>query len=243
MMLYISAGVEESLRMAASWNVEGLLATGCNAENCRKFIRGAEKIGVPIVFIDAYDRGTNLFNVGLEDRKGGFMMTEYLVRQGHSRVAFLADTPALIGVDYERLLGHKEALARYGLPFFEEDYVCVSHTPEEQGRILARFAAERLHGYSALFFASDYLAAHSINVLRDRGIRVPEDVSVCGFDDNIFALEVRPQLTTVKQDVTRKAFCAVKLLISLIRKERVEERQVILPVSLTIRGSTRRVFP
>ncbi|MDR2518016.1 MAG: LacI family transcriptional regulator [Spirochaetaceae bacterium] len=239
MMLYISANAEESLRMAASWNVEGLVATGCNAENCRKFIRGAERIGVPIVFIDAYDEGADLFNVGLEDRKGGFMMTEYLVRQGHTRIAFLADTPVLIGVDYERLQGHKAALERYGLGFLEEDYVCISHKPEEQERLLTRFAAERLHEYSALFFASDYLAAHSMNFFHDRGIQVPEDVSVCGFDDNIFALEARPRLTTVKQDVAQKAFFALNLLVSLIKKERVQEQQVILPVSLTIRDSVR----
>jgi LacI family transcriptional regulator len=237
MMLYISANAEESLRMAASWNVEGILATGCNAENCRKFVRGAARIGVPVVFIDAYDEGTDFFNVGLEDRRGGFLMTDHLAGAGHRRIAFLADTPVLIGVDYERLQGHKAALEKHGIPFREGDYVCVSHTPDERRERLERFASERLREYSALFFASDFLALQGLNILRDKGVRVPEDVSVGGFDDNIFARETRPRLTTIKQDVSQKAFFALKLLSSLIRKERISEKHVTLPVSLVIRES------
>lgn len=240
MMLYISANVEESLRMAASWNVEGLIATGCNAENCRKFIRGAQKLGIPIVFIDAYyEEDASFYNIGLHDRQGGFMMTEYLVDLGHKRIAFLADVPVPIGVDYERLEGCKEALAKQGLSFVPEDYVYISHKPEERRTILKQFITKRLHSYSALFFASDYLAVDSINLLHDQGIRIPQDISVCGFDDNIFALEVRPQLTTIKQEVPRKAFFAVKQILALIKKENLEENQILLPVSLTIRDSVR----
>jgi LacI family transcriptional regulator len=83
------------------------------------------------------------------------------------------------------------------------------------------------------------LATDAINFFHDEGIRVPDDVSVCGFDDNIFALEVRPQLTTVKQDVPQKAFFAVKQILALIKKENIKENQIFLSVSLTIRDSVR----
>jgi LacI family transcriptional regulator len=73
MMLYISGNVEESLRMAASWNVEGLIATGCNTGNCRRFMVGAQKLRIPIVFIDGYyyDDEFCFVNTGLQDRAGG----------------------------------------------------------------------------------------------------------------------------------------------------------------------------
>ncbi|MDR1987085.1 MAG: LacI family transcriptional regulator [Treponema sp.] len=240
LMLYISANVGESLRMAASWNAEGLIAISYNQESCRHFIEGARKIGIPIVFIDAYfDGEKSFFNVGLQDRQGGFMMTEYLAGLGHTSIAFLGDREIPIGVDYERFLGYQGALEKYGFPFSEENYVCIRYRPAERRERLKQFIKKRLRIYSALFFTSDYLAADSINLFHDEGIRVPEDVSVCGFDDNIFAVAVRPKLTTVKQDIGQKAFYAVKQIRALIRKENLKENRISLPVSLVIRDSVR----
>jgi LacI family transcriptional regulator len=246
MMLYISGNVEESLRMAASWNVEGLIATGCNTGNCRKFMEGAGKLQIPIVFIDGYYYGDDFcfINTGLQDWAGGRAMTGYLIQQGHRKIAFLADARQPIGVDYERLRGCRKAMEEQGLFFAPEDYVYLSHNARERRKILKAFIKERLRNYSALFFASDYLAAEGVNLFQDEGLRVPRDISVAGFDDNIFALTVRPRLTTVKQDISQKANCAVQQALSLIRKAPPEpDRAVIrLPVSLTIRESVA-AFP
>jgi LacI family transcriptional regulator len=240
LMLYISADVAESLRMAASWNAQGLIAISYNQEHCSHFIAGAEKLGIPIVFIDAYCAGTGSFyNVGLQDRRGAFMMTEYLILGGHSRIAFLGDRTAPIGVDYERFLGYKEALEQYGLAFSPDNYRCVSYRPQERRALLKAFVETELATYSALFFTSDYLAADAITFFHDQGIRVPEDISVCGFDDNIFAVVVRPKLTTVQQDIAQKAFYAVTQLLTLIRKEPLGQTCISLPVSLVIRDSVR----
>ncbi|MDR0628839.1 MAG: LacI family transcriptional regulator [Treponema sp.] len=242
LMLYISANVTESLRMAASWNAEGLIAISYNDENCRQFIEGSERIRIPIVFIDAYfDGGRSFFNVGLQDLKGGVMMTEYLIRLGHASIAFLGDREAPIGVDYERFLGYQGALEKYHLPFSEDNYICISYHPAERREMLKQLVKERLRTYSALFFTSDYLAADAINFFHDQGIRVPEDISVYGFDDNIFAVAVRPKLTTVKQDIIQKALYAVKQILALIRKENMKENRISLPVSLVIRDSVRNL--
>jgi LacI family transcriptional regulator len=241
MMLYISSNVEESLKMAASWNVEGLIAMGCNTDSCRKFMERAQKLHIPIVFIDGYYYGGELgfVNTGLQDWTGGHLMTEYLIRQGHRRIAFVADAWEPIGVDYERLQGYKKAMEEYGLIFAPQDYVCLSRNVRERGEILKAFMKERLRDYSALFFASDYLAAWGVNLFQDEGLRVPRDISVAGFDDNLFALTVRPQLTTVKQDIAKKAYFAVRQTLSLIRKVPLEPEQahIRLPVSLVIRDS------
>lgn len=247
MMLYISRNVEESLKMAASWNVEGLIALGCNTDSCRKFMERAQKLQIPIVFIDAYYYGGefSFVNTGLQDWTGGHLMAEYLIRQGHKRIAFLADAWEPIGVDYERLRGCKKALEEHGLIFAPDDYVCLSRNVRERGEILKAFLKERLREYSALFFASDYLAAWGLNLFQDEGIRVPRDLSVAGFDDNLFALTVRPQLTTVKQDIAKKAYFAVRQALSLIRNVPLEpeQTQIRLPVSLVIRDSVAAAWP
>jgi LacI family transcriptional regulator len=241
MMLYISGNVEESLKMAASWNVEGLIATGCNWDSCCKFMEWAQKLEIPIVFIDGYYFGEEFrfVNTGLQDWAGGHLMTEYLIQQGHKKIAFLADAQKLIGVDYERLQGCKKAMEDHGLMFAPQDYICLSRNIGERSEILRTFMHERLCDYSALFFASDYLAAYGVNLFQDEGLQIPRDISVAGFDDNIFAVTIRPRLTTVHQDISQKAYFAVQQALSLIRKTPLEpdQTQIRLPVSLVVRDS------
>ncbi|WP_198429879.1 LacI family DNA-binding transcriptional regulator [Treponema primitia] len=239
MMLYISADAEESLRMARSWNTEGIIVIGGNAEDCHIFMQGTT---IPLVFIDQYlrDGGARYNNIGLQDWQGAYMMTEYLIGQGHKRIAFLADQKVPIGVDHERLQGCKTAMEDHGLSFLPEDYIYVNYLREERHRDLKRFIEKRGRHYSALFFASDYLAADSMNLFQDNGVRIPQDISVSGFDDNVFALQARPRLTTVKQDVSQKAFHAINQVLTLIRKEKPEQNQILLPVSLTIRDSVAK---
>jgi LacI family transcriptional regulator len=245
MMLYISGNVEESLRMAASWNVEGLIAMGCNTGSCRKFMERAQKLQIPIVFIDGYYYSDEFrfVNTGLQDWTGGYLMAEYLIQQGHRKIGFLADAREPIGVDYERLRGCKKAMEDHNLIFADEDYICLGCGAGERRTILRTFMKERLRNYSALFFASDYLAAEGVNLFQDEGLRVPEDISVAGFDDNIFAVTVRPRLTTVKQDIAQKAYYAVQQALTLIRKLPLEpERTLIrLPVSLSVRDSVAKL--
>ncbi|MDR2743094.1 MAG: LacI family transcriptional regulator [Treponema sp.] len=245
MMLYISCNVEESLRMAVSWNVEGLIATGCNAGSCRKFMEQAQKLQIPIAFIDGYyyDDEFPFVNTGLQDWAGGYVMTRYLIQQGHRKIAFLADAREPIGVDYERLRGCKKAMENHGFFFASGDYVYLSYNARERRKILKTFMKERLRNYSVLFFASDYLASEGVNLFQDEGLQVPRDISVAGFDDNIFALTVRPRLTTIKQDISQKAYFAVQQALALIRKVPLEPEQRIirLPVSLVIRDSVATV--
>jgi len=238
MMLYTAASVEESLRMAGAWNVEGLIVLGSNAEDSQKFMSSKE---IPLVFIDSYfhDDGYPYVNVGLDDYRGGYLMADYLASLGHRRIAFLADAEVPEGVDYERLEGCKAALAEHDVPFDESDFIHIDSHYKKRHETLSAFVRSRLGEYTALFFASDFYAVDSINLFADEGIRIPTDVSVAGFDDNIYAIQVRPRLTTVHQDVSQKAAHSVQQVLKVIRKEETVPRDVRLPVSLRVRDSVR----
>ena len=240
MLLYTSANVDESLRMASAWNVEGLVVLGCPPQDCPKF---KERTTTPIVFIDSYfqDAEHDYYNVGLDDFGGGYEMTTYLIRNGHRRIAFLADNENPIGVDYERLRGYKQALHDADIPFTEEDFVPLHFKKVIRHTQLTEFAQERIKDYTALFFASDFYASDAINTFFSVGLRVPEDIPVVGFDDNIFAWHCRPALTTVQQKVADKAFYAVKLLLQIIQGEGEveEERNIHLPIKLVVRQSAQ----
>jgi LacI family transcriptional regulator len=241
MMLYTSASVDEALRMATSWNIEGLIVLGCLADDCAAFVNGTK---MPIVFIDSYfhSDGLRYSNVGFQDFKGAFLMTEYLINQGHKRVAFLADGAPPMGADLERLKGFKSALKKHGVAFQEGDYIPISHRREERHALLRSLLKKRLTVYSALFFSSDFYAVDAMNLLEDEGVKIPDTMSICGFDDNILALLCRPKLTTVHQDASKKASLATDLLIRLIKGGRVDSRDIRLEASLGIRESVGRVL-
>ena len=236
MMLYMAGSVEETVRLASSWNIEGLVALGCRAEDVQKM---KEQLKMPVVFIDSYFENQDCYNVGLDDFGGGYMMTNYLIRQGHRRIAFLADQQEPAGVDRERLLGYQKALEENGIIFHERDYVPISFRKQTRHTRLWEFCQERLNEYTALFFASDFYASDAVFIFQSQGIRVPQDISVVGFDDNLFAEHCRPMLTTVQQHVADKAFYAFALLQRLIRGEECIEKNIHLPVKLVIRESVQ----
>jgi len=231
MMLYISESAAECIKMAKSWLVDGLIMLVGLADDCSLFMR---KINMPIVFIDSYfhDDGLPYVNVGLEDRQGAFLMTEYLIRKGHRRIATLADGNPVAGSGLERLNGCRDALKQYGLPVDTLDYVSISYKHSERHEFYRKFVLTKMRKYSALFFFSDFYAVDAITCLFDMGIHVPDDISICGFDNNIFASQSRPRLCTVCQSVSDKAIYAVAQLFRLIAKEPLENRIIRLGVSL-----------
>ena len=242
MMLYISENAEECIRMAKSWLVDGLIVLGCMADDSAYFMRNAP---IPLVFIDAYfhDDGLPYVNVGLEDRRGAYLITQYLIQKGHQHIAFLANNgKPPQGIDRERLGGYRDALREHGLPIDEDDYLLISYRVDERHEFLRDFAHTSMKKYTALFFSSDFYAVDAIATLYDEGIQVPTDISICGFDGNIFAAQCRPRLTTVKQSVSGKAVCAVSMLLSLIREETPSQHSVRLDVSLVIGNSVKDLF-
>jgi LacI family transcriptional regulator len=231
MMLYTSENVDESLRIAVSWNVEGLIVLGGDADDAARYMRNMD---IPIVFIDQYFHRDQFsyINVGLDDRQGGRLMTRYLLDRGHRRIAFLADSEKPVGVDWERLCGCREVLAEYGIAPEDGDFIPISYRQTDRRETFRRLIRDKFHGRTALFFASDFYAVDAMCFFYDQGIRIPGDISIAGFDGNIFSVQCRPRLTTVKQDIPRKAECTVAQLTRLIRKEEITEPNIRLGVSL-----------
>jgi len=101
--------------------------------------------------------------------------------------------------------------------------------------------AGKNNGYTALAFSSDFYASEALTYLQEQGIRVPEDISITGFDDNIFSRLVQPRLTTVHQDSSKKGTLAIQMLVKLIHGVQVEEVRVKLPIRLEIRNSVQKL--
>ena len=144
----------------------------------------------------------------------------------------------LIAVSYTHLKGYLRAFCEHG------------RTPDPNDRILMDVNPHKRHGQlkgllqfarrnCAIFCLSDKLAVEIMNFFLSNGFQIPRDISVCGFDDNVYASIVTPQLTTIRQDVDLKAKMAVELLRTVLKGEEPLERSIVLPVSLVKRGSVR----
>ena len=214
-MLYAAQSASEIHRIAQTWNAVGLIIMGLQANQCRELMRVTTK---PIVFVDCYfDKGEQYNNIGLNDREGMYRLTKYLLSQGHRNMLYIGDQPTLWGLDARRLEGHAEALQEAGIVWSESRYQCISkdrkRRPEDYDRMIEQ---RKKRDDSVWMFISDYYAVEAMAYLYDHGLRVPEDISVTGFDDNILAKVVRPRLTTVHQDVSKKADWAVKTLFEVV---------------------------
>ena len=224
--------------IASRWNVDGLVVLGLDEKKYKELRRQLNKY---MVLIDTYPEAEyHYVNVGIDDFGGGAMIAKYLLDNGYTQAIFAAECDT--GGDHYRWKGFQHQMRSAGIDCGEERHILL---PEDislrrvmYGHYLDRFVQAR-----AVALASDYDAAEVMNYLQDHGIQVPEQVSVTGFDDCIYAELMRPPLTTVRQNVPAKAEAAVELLVRLIRQEPVECKNYVQPVELIRRNSVRESTP
>ena len=238
MMLYISDSISEIMYWLTGWNMEGLIVLGSNPVS-RKELQ--ERFHKPVVFIDSFlsPDEQDHYNVGLDDRGGAHYMTRYLLEQGHRRILFAADN--LTSVDAVRYRAFRSALKDFGLNTDKEDNFFLLEPQPDKLQKSMDFLCKKISSYTAVFCASDYYAVKLIGTFHDHGIRVPNDVSVVGFDDNYIAELCRPRLTTVHQDVSLKGSTAVRILTAVLEDRYNSGQEVLLPTKLIIRDSVRRI--
>ncbi|MBE5825145.1 MAG: LacI family transcriptional regulator [Butyrivibrio sp.] len=236
MMLYISRDTDEIMRHVSTWNVDGLILFGMLDDDG---IRVSEKYKKPIVCIDTYSlEGLKHFtNVGLDDEQGAYEMTSYLISQGHKRIAFLSDNTK--GVDLARLNGYKKALKDNKLKFKSTDFLQIRPRSEDIDESLDEIC-NRASEFTAIMCVSDLYAVTLMSALLDRGVSVPDDISVVGFDDNMLGQLYRPALTTVHQDVKAKGVTAADTLLKQLSGQKTPN-QIKLPTRLVIRDTVKNL--
>lgn len=233
----ISQDEEDIFHKLQARNIQGGIVIGFDPWECQKF---AEKVGKPLVYIDCGEGDYD--NVGIADYEGGKQITEFMLKQGHRKIAFFCDKKSPVSSTYERFRGYCAALEGYGITYSNKDYYYLPSSRNLRREALRNFALKaKREGYTAAFVVSDLLANEAISIFFGEGLKVPEDISVAGFDDNIYARLSRPMLTTVRQSVNEKGEEAVKLLMQRIRGEEIIAKSFKLPVELIVRESIRNI--
>ncbi|HWM08782.1 MAG TPA: LacI family DNA-binding transcriptional regulator [Solirubrobacteraceae bacterium] len=213
-------------------------------------VPAAQERGVPLVVVDEPRLEGHAF-VGVEDRRGAELAAEHLLALGHRRFALLADPTRFDGYTgpltgdreasvatvtfAERLAGYRGALVAAGIDWASVPRFELAANLPEHGLLGARMALATEPRPTALIAGTDQLALGAIEAAREAGLRVPEDLSVVGFDDVPGAAWSQPALTTVRQPLLYKGELAGRMLAG-----GDAPREVILPVELVVRGSTAR---
>jgi LacI family transcriptional regulator len=218
-----------------SKRVDGLIAA-LSREDDGTLERILRPTKIPVVVID---RDVNLpgADVVLYDNAGGsYAGARHLLELGHTRLAFIAG-PGDVQPVAERLRGFRQALHEAGLDV-ASDAVAEGDFHYHGGRAATARLLESPDGVTAIVAANDLMAAGALRELADRGIRVPEQMSVVGFDDAPLAEMVSPALTTIRQPLQEMAQTAVSLLLSRIAGENGQAQRHVLRTELVVRDST-----
>lgn len=174
-------------------------------------------------------------SIGSDNYQGGLDITEHLLAQGCRRIAFLGHASSHYPEFEERYRGHVAALALQGVAAdaaLQFDAI----TTELSGYTACLALLDSGQAFDAVCAASDLIAIGAMRALRERGLRVPQDVAVSGFDDIALAASVAPALSTVQQDTKQAGALLVESLVALIRGDAAQSRTI--PVRLVVRESS-----
>jgi LacI family transcriptional regulator len=237
MMLCITSDENEVVRLSKAWKMEGLILVWVPGTICRII---NQSIDTPLVYIDCYftDEDHLYHNIGLQDREGGQEIARYLVAMGHRSLMFLANNVNVLGGDPQRFFGCQEVFLEHGLQLEDSSFCPLPDNRKDRSRFY-RTLVEQNFPYTALVFSSDYLAAEALTYFKEHGIEVPDQISITGFDDNMYSRLVTPRITTIHQDSREKGRLAICMLMKLLHNEEVENPNILLPVKLVIRESVK----
>jgi LacI family transcriptional regulator len=173
--------------------------------------------------------------VGATNWQGAYNATEHLIKLGHTRIGFITGSMDL-GAAGDRLKGYRSALGVHHIPeepalIYEGDFV------QPDGYSGATALLGLANPPTAIFASNDVMAMGAMDAVRSRGLRVPEDISILGFDDIPQAAMVRPALTTVRQPLEHMGRLATQMLIDQLKNPEKELGRIELPTELIVRDS------
>lgn len=199
------------------------------------FIGTLTQRNFPFVLIDHQGIGPDCPAVGAANWQGGFTATEYLIKLGHQRIGFITGWMDL-GCALDRLDGYRSALRTNHIPEGPElIYEGTFFQPD--GFTGASTLLDLPNPPTAIFASNDVMAMGVMDAVRNKGLRVPDDVSVIGFDDIPQASLIRPALTTIRQPLEKMGRVATQMLLELLRHPQKKGRRIELPTELIVRDS------
>ncbi len=227
-------------RFILNKNVDGIIIAGKSPSN---LIERISTYNIPTVFVD-YIPPTNSHPLVLIDNiQGALLATNHLINLGHKNIAFIGgdiEHPSLS----DRLNGYKLALGNAKISIKNNLIVSDAKYPDRQnGFNSAKKIFSKNKNITAVFACNDAMAIGVLNYLQNNGYKVPQDVSLVGFDDVEADLMLNPPLTTIRVPKIEMGVEALKLLVNTLKNKKSISKKILVPVELIIRESTSLYKP
>lgn len=216
--------------MVSDGKVDGMIFLGSLSAD---YIRVQASRGLPCLLLDARMPQCGLDSVTSDNLDGGYALTKHLLTQGRTEIGFLGSIRSAASI-MDRYLGHQSAMFLAGITP-RVDWLLDDR--DEYGRFIPIQLPSQLP--QAFLCSCDEAACSLVNQLRQKGLRVPEDVAVCGYNDSHFALRCLPSLTTYRVSVEKMAYTAVERLLQRINSLDLERVDFTIPGRIVVRDSTR----
>ncbi len=197
--------------LVSETHVDGIILSS-PVTDCDPVLRALEAMDVPFVRISPGTNHALTSSVFMDDAQAADDMTTHLINAGHRRIGFIKGHPNHMASD-DRLFGYRRALDRAGISY-EPQLVAEGEFDFESGTRAANHFLDLPEPPTAIFAANDDMAAGVLAIAHDRGIELPAQLSVCGFDDTTLARTVWPPLTTIHQPMFDLAHTATDILIT-----------------------------
>ncbi len=190
----------------------------------------------PFVLIDHQSTGKDCCAVGATNWQGSYHAVNFFINSGHTRIGFITGS---LDVDaaVERLEAYKAALQSHHIPI-DNQLIYEGTFSQLDGYAAANYFLDLESPPTLIFASNDLMAIAAMDAVRERGLRIPEDISIMGFDDIPQAAITRPALTTIRQPLEQMGSVATQMLLERLNDTEHEPERIELPTELIIRDST-----
>lgn len=229
-----SENKQEVLRIIEENPLEGMiiLATEMLPEDLQPFTR----LGIQLVILDRYFKGESLDTVMINNTEGAYEATKHLIDMGHSEIGYLHSTVRIKNFE-ERKEGYSQALKDYAIKENKKYMFNLGSTLEDAYVDMSNILKSDQERPTAFFADNDIIAFGAIKAIKEYGLKIPEDISIIGFDDMPFCEIIEPALTTVKVYKQRMGMLAVKRLLEKLEGNAPEFIKLEIGTELVVRKS------
>jgi DNA-binding LacI/PurR family transcriptional regulator len=225
------------LRLLTQRHVEGILFVRAERPSDLDHLRKLQESGIPIVTTGFYLPGSELCFVEVDNLNGARQATQHLIDLGHTQIAEITGPEGLNSVT-NRTQGYLQALQTAGIAPHPELIVQGESWWHRAGYEATKKLLSKKIPFTAVFAHNDRLAKGAISALNEAGLKVPQDVSIVGYDDIPEAEFSDPPLTTIRQPMQAVGKAAAHLLITLIEDPNARPQQMLFDTELVVRSST-----
>jgi DNA-binding LacI/PurR family transcriptional regulator len=193
--------------------------------------------GVPSVLIASEIPSLSMNTVTVDDYKGGYLATSYLLSLGHKKIGIISED---VRSNTPRLAAYKDTIQEAKLPIRDE-YIIKTEATIQKGYESAKQLLSLEDKPTAIFACNDLLAAGVIQAAKEANLNLPEDLSIVGFDNTVLSTTTSPMLTTVSQPIKEMGAKVVDLLLQEMEESKPHKERLLLSPELVIRQSTARL--